>query len=196
MNSLVSFIVNSALLGVGLAMDAFSVSMANGLSVPKMSRAMRIAIPLTFAVFQFLMPMIGWFCVRSVAEAFTSFQRAIPWIALVLLLYIGGKMLIEGFRGGETEHTDVALKPGALLIQGVATSIDALSVGFTIEQYHVSQALAASLIIGGLTFVICSCGLRIGQRFGTRLAGKASILGGIILIGIGIEIFITGILGG
>jgi putative Mn2+ efflux pump MntP len=196
MNSLVSFIINSALLGVGLAMDAFSVSMANGLSVPKMSRAMTIAIPLTFAVFQFLMPMIGWFCVRSVAEAFTSFQRAIPWIALVLLLYIGGKMLIEGFRGGETEHTDVALKPGALLIQGVATSIDALSVGFTIEQYHVSQALAASLIIGGLTFVICSCGLRIGQRFGTRLTGKASILGGIILIGIGIEIFITGILGG
>ena len=196
MNSLVSFIINSALLGVGLAMDAFSVSMANGLSVPKMSRAMRIAIPLTFAVFQFLMPMIGWFCVRSVAEAFTSFQRAIPWIALVLLLFIGGKMLIEGFRGGETEHTDVALKPGALLIQGVATSIDALSVGFTIEQYHVSQALAASLIIGGLTFVICSCGLRIGQRFGTRRAGKASILGGIILIGIGIEIFITGILGG
>ena len=196
MNSLVSFIINSALLGVGLAMDAFSVSMANGLSVPKMSRAMRIAIPLTFAVFQFLMPMIGWFCVRSVAEAFTSFQRAIPWIALVLLLFIGGKMLIEGFRGGETEHTDVALKPSALLIQGVATSIDALSVGFTIEQYHVSQALAASLIIGGLTFVICSCGLRIGQRFGTRLAGKASILGGIILIGIGIEIFITGILGG
>ena len=196
MNSLVSFIINSALLGVGLAMDAFSVSMANGLSVPKMSRAMRIAIPLTCAVFQFLMPMIGWFCVRSVAEAFTSFQRAIPWIALVLLLFIGGKMLIEGFRGGETEHTDVALKPGALLIQGVATSIDALSVGFTIEQYHVSQALAASLIIGGLTFVICSCGLRIGQRFGTRLAGKASILGGIILIGIGIEIFITGILGG
>ena len=196
MNSLVSFIINSALLGVGLAMDAFSVSMANGLSVPKMSRAMRIAIPLTFAVFQFLMPMIGWFCVRSVAEAFTSFQRAIPWIALVLLLFIGGKMLIEGFRGGETEHTDVALKPGTLLIQGVATSIDALSVGFTIEQYHVSQALAASLIIGGLTFVICSCGLRIGQRFGTRLAGKASILGGIILIGIGIEIFITGIIGG
>lgn len=114
----------------------------------------------------------------------------------MLLLFIGGKMLIEGFRGGETEHTDVALKPGALLIHGVATSIDALSVGFTIEQYHVSQALAASLIIGGLTFVICSCGLRIGQRFGTRLAGKASILGGIILIGIGIEIFITGILGG
>ena len=129
MHSLVSFVINSFLLGVGLAMDAFSVSMANGLNAPKMSRSMRIMIPLTFAVFQFLMPVIGWFCVRSVAEAFVSFQRAIPWIALVLLLFIGGKMLLEGIRGGDTEHTDADLKPGALLMQGVATSIDALSVG-------------------------------------------------------------------
>ena len=105
-------------------------------------------------------------------------------------------MLIEGLRGGDTEHTDVDLKPGALLMQGVATSIDALSVGFTIAEYHIAQALAAGIMIGGVTFVICSCGLRIGQRFGTRLSGKASILGGVILIGIGIEIFITGILGG
>ena len=105
-------------------------------------------------------------------------------------------MLIEGICGGDTEETDIALNPGTLLLQGVATSIDALSVGFTIAEYHVAQALAAGLIIGGVTFVICSCGLRIGQRFGTRLAGKASILGGVILIGIGIEIFITGVLGG
>ena len=196
MGTIVSFVLNSILLGVGLAMDAFSVSMANGLNAPKMSRRMRIMIPLTFAGFQFLMPVIGWFCVHSVAEAFTSFQRAIPWIALVLLLFIGGKMLIEGIRGGEEEHADAVLKPGALMIQGVATSIDALSVGFTIAEYHVTEALAAGLIIGGITFVICACGLRIGQRFGTRLAGKASILGGLILIGIGIEIFVTGILGG
>ena len=196
MGTIVSFVLNSILLGVGLAMDAFSVSMANGLNAPKMSRRMKIMIPLTFAGFQFLMPVIGWFCVHSVAEAFTSFQRAIPWIALVLLLFIGGKMLIEGIRGGEEEHADAVLKPGALMIQGVATSIDALSVGFTIAEYHVTEALAAGLIIGGITFVICACGLRIGQRFGTRLAGKASILGGLILIGIGIEIFVTGILGG
>lgn len=196
MHTVVSFVINSILLGVGLAMDAFSVSMANGLNAPKMSRTMRIMIPLTFAVFQFLMPVIGWFCVRSVAEAFASFQRAIPWIALALLLFIGGKMLMEGIRGGDTEHEDVDLKPGALLMQGLATSIDALSVGFTIAEYHVAQALAAGLIIGGVTFVICFCALRIGQRFGTRLAGKASILGGVILIGIGIEIFISGILGG
>ena len=196
MNTLVSFIVNSILLGVGLAMDAFSVSLANGLIASKISRGMRGMIPLTFATFQFLMPMIGWFCVRSVAEAFASFQRAIPWIALVLLLFIGGKMLIEGLRGGEAERAEVALKPGTLLMQGVATSIDALSVGFTIVDYRVAKALAASLIIGGVTFVICHCGLRVGQRFGTRLAGKASMLGGVILIGIGIEIFVVGIAGG
>ncbi len=196
MGTLVTFIINSILLGVGLAMDAFSVSLANGLAAPKLSRGMRLMIPLTFAAFQFLMPMIGWFCVRSVAEAFASFQRAIPWIALVLLLFIGGKMLIEGLRGGEADHAETALTPGTLLMQGVATSIDALSVGFTIAEYRVEKALAASLIIGGVTFVICLCGLRVGQRFGTRLAGKASMLGGVILIGIGIEIFVVGIAGG
>ena len=196
MGTIVSFLVNSILLGVGLAMDAFSVSMANGLNASKMSRGMKIMIPLTFAGFQFLMPVIGWFCVHSIAEAFVSFQMAIPWIALVLLMYIGGKMLLEGIRGGNAEHADAALKTGELMIQGVATSIDALSVGFTIAEYHLAQALAAGLIIGGVTFVICACGLRIGQRIGTRLAGKASILGGLILIGIGIEIFITGIVTG
>lgn len=195
MDTLFPFLINSILLGIGLAMDAFTVSMANGLSAPKMLRRMRISIPLVFAAFQFLMPLIGWFCVRKIAELFTSFQSAIPWIALVLLLFIGGKMLAEGIRGSDTGDADILLKPGELVIQGVATSIDALSVGFTISDYHVGRALAASLIIGGVTYIICSCGLRIGQRFGVRLAGKASILGGIILIGIGIEIFVTGLAG-
>lgn len=195
MGTLTAFILNSVLLGVGLAMDAFSVSMANGLNAPNMSRGMRLMIPLTFALFQFLMPMIGWFCVRRVAEAFSAFQRAIPWIALALLLFIGGKMLIEGIRGGGEDDSDAALGPGTLLMQGIATSIDALSVGFTIAEYRAAQALAASLIIAGVTFIICSCGLRIGRRFGTRLAGKASILGGVILIAIGIEIFVTGYFG-
>ena len=192
MGTMTAFIVNSVLLGVGLAMDAFSVSMANGLNAPGMSRGWRLAIPLTFAGFQFLMPMIGWFCVRSVAEAFTAFQRAIPWIALALLVFIGGKMLIDGLRGGEAGGETAALSPGVLMMQGVATSIDALSVGFTIAEYHLAKALAAGALIGAVTFVICACGLRIGRRFGTRLAGRAAILGGVILIGIGIEIFVTG----
>ena len=195
MGSLFSFILNSILLGVSLAMDAFSVSLANGLNAPKLSRGMRLAIPFTFAAFQFLMPVIGWFCVHSIAETFVAVQPAIPWIALILLLFIGGKMLIDGFRGGGPEQEDVILKPGTLLVQGIATSIDALSVGFTIAEYGVLQALSASLIIAVVTFILCFFGLRIGQHFGTRFAGKASILGGLILIGIGLEIFITGLSG-
>jgi putative Mn2+ efflux pump MntP len=197
MDTVVIFLLNSVLLGVGLAMDAFSVSLANGLNAPKLSRGMKAAIPLTFAGFQFLMPMIGWFCVHSIAEAFTAFQIFIPWIALALLLFIGGKMLIEGIKSKNAENKDdAALKPHALLIQGIATSIDALSVGFTIEGYRFGRALSASLIIAAVTYVICFFGLKIGQRFGTRLSWKASILGGVILIGIGIEIFVTGVFGG
>lgn len=183
------FLMNSMLLGVGLAMDAFSVSLANGLSAPDMPRGLRRAIPLTFAGFQFLMPMIGWFCVRSIAEVFQSFQRAIPWIALILLAFIGGKMLLEGIRGSAEEASQSLLTPRVLLLQGIATSIDALSVGFTIAAYRVTEALTASVLIAAVTWVLCACGLKLGRRLGTRLAGRASILGGVILIAIGLEIF-------
>ena len=187
-----AFILNSVLLGVGLAMDAFSVSMANGLATPDMSRGWRWAIPATFAGFQFIMPMTGWFCVRTIAEAFSAFQRAIPWIAFSLLGFIGGKMILEGLRGGDAEAV-TALTPATLGMQGIATSIDALSVGFTIERYGAAQALAASAIIAAVTLAICLGGLCIGRKFGTRLAGKASILGGAILLVIGVEIFIKNI---
>ncbi|MBQ8109324.1 MAG: manganese efflux pump [Clostridia bacterium] len=185
------FFANSALLGVGLAMDAFSVSLADGLNEPRMGRARGALIAGTFALFQFLMPMIGWLCVRTVAEAFAAFQRAVPWIALALLGWIGGKMLYEGsVRRGRQEEAGAAVGGGALLMQGVATSIDALSVGFTIEGYGLSQALAASAIIAAVTFCICAGGLLIGRKFGTRLAGSASLLGGAILVLIGLEIFL------
>ena len=177
------FFLNSALLGVGLAMDAFSVSMANGLHDPRMS---------TFALFQAVMPMTGWVCVHTIVELFSSFEKFIPWIALALLGYIGGKMLVDGIKGEEAEEA-AELSAGALLMQGIATSIDALSVGFTISEYGWLMALAASLIIAVVTFFICMAGLRIGKKFGTKLSGKASILGGIILIGIGLEIFISGV---
>ena len=186
------FFFNSALLGVGLAMDAFSVSLANGLNEPRMRLGRMCAVAGVYAGFQFLMPMLGWLCVHAIAEAFASFQRFIPWIALGLLVYIGGKMLYDGLHGGEEEPP--ALGKGTLLMQGVATSIDALSVGFTIAEYPAAMALVSSLIIAAVTFGICLGGLSLGKRFGTRLAGKASILGGLILIAIGLEIFLKGIL--
>lgn len=188
------FFLNSALLGVGLAMDAFSVSLANGLNEPDMRRRKVCIIAGVFAFFQALMPMIGWVCVHTIVRYFRSFERWIPWIALVLLLIIGGKMLIEGIRYKEGDGEKPRVGAGALLIQGIATSIDALSVGFTIAEYGFLMALTCAVIIAAVTFVICIGGLLIGRKFGTRFAGKASVFGGIILIAIGIEIFLTGIL--
>ena len=188
------FFLNSGLLGVGLAMDAFSVSLANGLHDPHMSRRRGAIIAGTFAGFQAAMPMLGWVCVHTIVELFSSFETFIPWIALALLGYIGGKMLVEGIKGEEAEEA-AELSAGALFVQGVATSIDALSVGFTISEYGWLMALVCSLIIAVVTFFVCTAGLSLGKKFGTRLSGKASILGGVILIGIGLEIFVTGVLG-
>lgn len=230
MNNL--FILNSIALGVGLAMDAFSVSIANGLNEPHMSRKKMCGIAGTYAGYQFAMPMIGWFCVHAIAQQFSVFQKFIPWIALILLAYIGGSMLLEGIRKhtrGDREEEDVEkldaqkessdpssiacpasarseeevaaeeyvteghLGFGTLMLQGLATSIDALSVGFTIAEYGTLMAFVSALIIAVVTFFICMAGLVFGRKFGTKLSDKASILGGLILIGIGLEIFITGV---
>lgn len=189
-----AFVFNSVLLGIGLAMDAFSVSLANGLNEPDMKKKKLLGIALVFAAFQAIMPLTGWFCVHTIADKFAAFRPFIPWIALVLLLYIGGGMLREGLKEeDEAEVSSHSLGFAALIIQGIATSIDALSVGFTISDYNAVMALAASLIIAAVTFVICTAGVIMGKCCGTRFSGKSSILGGVILIFIGLEIFITGI---
>lgn len=243
------FFFNSILLGAGLAMDAFSVSLARGLVEPRMKKSRMCLIAGTFAAFQFAMPVIGWICIHTIANYFKSFERLIPWIALALLGYIGSKMIIEGIRSnaeqkksrqndehvrhfdgqpderqtagkiptGSTDgcpstgaekaaasdsssasaaETASAAKKfgiGALLVQGVATSIDALSVGFTIAEYGAAMAVVCSLIIAAVTFAICLSGILIGRAVGTKLSGKADILGGAILLFIGIEIFVKGV---
>ena len=184
-------ILNSILFGIGLAMDAFSVSVANGLRNPHMHTSRRMIIAGTFGCFQTVMPLLGWFCVHSIAEAFQAFQPYIPWIALVLLAFIGGKMIWEGLHDQSEAES---LQGGALFIQGIATSIDALSVGFTIAEYELIFAATESLIIGIVTFGLCLAGLLLGGRIGSRISGKAGIVGGIILILIGTEIFVTGII--
>lgn len=189
----VVFFVNSVLLGVGLAMDAFSVSLANGLHEPGMSKGKMCKIAGVFGFFQALMPMIGWLCVHTIVQYFTVFHKFVPWIALILLGYIGGSMLLEGLRGEDEEESQGVGKK-ALLVQGIATSIDALSVGFTIADYDLTMAVTSSVIIAAVTFIICVWGLEIGKKMGTRLSGKASILGGVILLLIGFEIFFKGII--
>ena len=190
MEEILLFCLNSILFGVGLAMDAFSVSMANGLHEPRMKTERMCLIAGTFGVFQVLMPLLGWACVHTIAELFEGFHRLIPWIALLLLGYIGGKMLLEGLRGEGGDAEPAAVGLGGLLLQGVATSIDALSVGFTIAEYDFKAALTASLLIGLVTFCVCAAGVRIGMVFRMRLSRYASIVGGLILIAIGIAIFI------
>ena len=191
MNFGFSFFFNSILLGIGLAMDAFSVSLANGLNEPCMKRPKMLGVAGVFSLFQFAMPMIGWICVSTVAQYFTAFEKFIPWIAMGLLGYIGGKMLYEGIKNKSTCEEKPSVGFSALIVQGVATSIDALSVGFTISDHNLFEALIACLLIGIVTFFICFAGIAIGKKAGTRLAGKAGIFGGAILIFIGLEIFIT-----
>ena len=188
------FFLQSILLGIGLAMDAFSVSLANGLNEPTMKKHRMCGMAGIFALFQAAMPMIGWICVSTIARQFKFFETLIPWIALGLLGFIGGKMLWDGFSHKDEGDELHCMGLCGLLLQGVATSIDALSVGFTISDYNFAEALLAVAIIAAVTFGICFAGILIGRKMGTKIAGKAGILGGAILIFIGLEIFITGLL--
>ena len=185
------FFVNSILLGIGLAMDAFSVSLVSGMREPHMSKSKSMGISGVFAFFQAAMPMIGWLCVHTVVSVFASLEKFIPWITLILLCFIGGKMIYEGVRGGEQKNI---VGFWGLIVQGIATSIDALSTGFIIAEYNWLEALVCSVIIAAVTFIICLVGVLVGKKIGGVLAGKASILGGLILIVIGIECFISGLL--
>ena len=186
------FVMNSILLGVGLAMDAFSVSLVNGLNETGMRGTRMCAIAGVFAFFQALMPMLGWGTVHTMMHWFGFIEELIPWIALFLLLAIGGNMLLEGLRQTKGAEQGAGVGAAALFVQGVATSIDAFSVGFAIAGYDFPQALGCSLLIAATTFVICMAGLHIGRRMGTVLSRYATVLGGVILIAIGVEIFVTG----
>ena len=208
MNWSLLFFANSILLGVGLAMDAFSVSIVNAIAEPGMRRRRQCAIAGVYAFFQFAMPMAGWLCVHTIARIFSAFQKFIPWIALALLVYIGTKMIVESIHSQSQKCKDCQArncaacpsnkrKPlsfGTLLLQGLATSIDALSVGFTIAEYGAIMAAVASLTIALVTFAICMTGLLIGRAAAKNLSARAQIVGGCILIFIGLEIFVRGIL--
>ena len=185
----IQFFITSILLGVGLAMDASAVSMANGLNESKMKINKILLIAFMFGFFQALMPLIGYLLGHAILELIETF---IPWIALILLGFIGGKMLYEGIKNDEESEVK-ALTFKVLVFQAIATSIDALSVGFTFADYLIIEALLACGIIAFVTFIICVLSVYIGKKFGDKLGNKAEILGGIILIGIGLEIFITGL---
>lgn len=194
-----NLIFSSIMLGIGLAMDAFSVSLANGLNEPNMRTRKILGISATFAIFQALMPLIGWFAVSGFLELFNKFKPFIPWISFILLCFIGGKMLYENIKSKDNENSYIKiLTVKALLIQAIATSIDALTAGidfskdYSLKQYP--YVFLAVLIIAALTFIICLGGVKIGQKMGTKLSSKAGILGGCVLIFLGLKIFVTNII--
>ncbi len=182
-------LINSVLLGIGLAMDAFSVSLVNGLHETAMTARKICGIAGIFSFFQGFMPMLGWLLIHTALTLFQHFTRYIPWISLGLLLYIGGKMLLDGLTSCKSKPVVAAVGASDLFIQGVATSIDALSVGFTIAKYGFFMALASSLVIALVTFLICVVGLEIGKKAGGLLADKATAFGGILLIYMGFRLF-------
>ena len=185
-----SFFINSVLLGFGLAMDAFSVSIVNGIKEPKMPAHRTLGIALVFAFFQAFMPMIGWVCTHQFIQYFVKIQKWLPILSFLLLSFIGGKMVKEAPRANLVELEVQSLTKYEIFIQGIATSIDALSVGFVISSYNFSMALLCSGIIAAVTFPICVFGIWLGKKAGQKLPEKANRFGGILLILIGIEILL------
>lgn len=175
------------LIGAGLSMDAFAVSICKGLAMEKVNKRQAVVIGLYFGGFQALMPLAGWLLGIRFQQYITSVDH---WIAFLLLAFIGGKMIVEAVREKAeecVEAKDLPLDHREMLILAVATSIDALAVGITFA-FLDTPILPAVAIIGCTTFVLSIAGVVVGNFFGTRFKKKAEIAGGIILILIGLKI--------
>ncbi|BAQ60276.1 hypothetical protein GM3708_682 [Geminocystis sp. NIES-3708] len=174
------------LTSVGLAMDAFAVSIGGGISIKKLTLKDYFIIATFFGGFQFIMPILGWVGGLFFREFIISFDH---WIAFGLLSLIGGKMLMESFQEEEEEEGTDFRNLYVLLTLAIATSIDALAVGLTFSVIK-TPIVEASTIIGIITFFICFFGVFIGNKFGHLFEKQAEMMGGIILIGIGVKILI------
>lgn len=170
------------LIAVGLAADAFAVSVSNGLVIRHLRLKDALKFGLFFGFFQMLMPLIGWGAGRLFSDYVTAFDH---WVAFILLGYIGAKMVIDSLRGEDAATGDTCFK--TMLILAIATSIDALAAGVTFAFMKMNIWFAVS-VIGGITFFLSALGVLIGKRVGEKLGGKAQLLGGILLIAMGIKI--------
>lgn len=178
------------LIGIGLSMDAFAVAICKGLAMPdKVDRKGALLIALYFGVFQAVMPALGWLLGSQFARYVTQMA---PWIAFVLLAWIGGSMIRESLSKEEKEEAEMgAVSHKELLVLAVATSIDALAVGVTFSMLELAVSIGAAVaLIGFTTFVISLGGVYVGNVFGARYKGKAEFVGGAILILIGVKILL------
>ncbi len=177
------------LIAAGLSMDAFAVSVTNGLCYKNVKLKWTLAMGLCFGLFQGAMPTIGYFLGSTFADYITALDH---YVALTLLGFIGGKMLYDGVKSKEEEvkRSDSSINLGILLVQGVATSIDALAVGVSFAMLPNVNIVTAAGFIALVTFVLSITAVFVGKKFGSLLNNKAQIIGGLILIAIGIKIFI------
>ena len=179
-------IIEIALIGVGLAMDAFAVSICKGLAMRRMNYKKAIIIAAFFGVFQALMPALGYVLGTTFANKIAAIDH---WIAFILLALIGANMIKEALSSDDDECQDDSLRLGDLIMLSIATSIDALAVGITFAFFNVSLLLSASMI-GIITFIICVIGVKVGNVFGEKYKSKAELAGGLILIVMGAKILI------
>ena len=178
------------LIGIGLSMDAFAVAICKGLAMPdKVDRKGALLIALYFGVFQAVMPALGWLLGSQFARYVTQMA---PWIAFVLLAWIGGSMIRESLSKEEKEEAEMgAVSHKELLVLAVATSIDALAVGVTFSMLELAVSIGVAVaLIGCTTFVISLGGVYVGNVFGARYKGKAEFVGGAILVLIGVKILL------
>ena len=179
-------IIERALIGVGLAMDAFAVSICKGLAMRRMNYKKAIIIAAFFGVFQALMPALGYVLGTTFANKIAAIDH---WIAFILLALIGANMIKEALSSDDDECQDDSLRLGDLIMLSIATSIDALAVGITFAFFNVSLLLSVSMI-GIITFIICVIGVKVGNVFGEKYKSKAELAGGLILIVMGAKILI------
>ena len=179
-------IIEIALIGVGLAMDAFAVSICKGLAMRRMNYKKAIIIAGFFGVFQALMPALGYVLGTTFANKIAAIDH---WIAFILLALIGANMIKEALSSDDDECQDDSLRLGDLIMLSIATSIDALAVGITFAFFNVSLLLSVSMI-GIITFIICVIGVKVGNVFGEKYKSKAELAGGLILIVMGAKILI------
>ena len=179
--------------GVALAMDAFAVSICKGIKMSKLNPSRIAIIALFFGGFQMLMPLVGWLLGKQFVQYIEAFDH---WIAFVLLAFIGVKMAVESFKDDECDccDEDDKLDYKELFLMAIATSIDALAVGLTFSLYPDVNIVSSIGIIGIVTFIICSFGVVIGNKFGAKFKSKAELIGGIVLVAIGLKLLIEGLL--
>jgi putative Mn2+ efflux pump MntP len=178
-------LISIILIAIGLSMDSFAVSISNGLRLQNLKLSKSVLIAFSLAFFQAMIPLLGWLAGNGIEE---YIQEIDHWVAFILLAFIGGKMLYDGFQKGE-DSTTTELSGLTLIGQSIATSIDAFAVGisFAVLDYEITLPI---IIIGLVTFLFSMLGLQLGKLFGKKLGKSVEIFGGLILIGIGIKILI------